>query len=347
MKKILQKIRLFLGKLCLDHANEQSFQATDAPKIIVLQQDGKIGDYIVSSFIFRELRKQYPKARLDVVCSYGNLQLFQDNEFIDNFYTLNRRKVCSYVKIGRQLSHQHYDYLINLPVLLRNRDLLLTRLIHAKVNIGYQKSRYKIFNLNVVEDNLHFSEIYRKAIELCGVESVNPDYLVPLNDFSEQNVSGFIAEHHLQHAIAINFFGAANSRKFSEDNIAKFLSVMTQKFPQKKFILLSFPAVSKSLQSIAECFPQVFVYSSSKTIFDSIALIKYCDTVISPDTSIIHIAAGLGKNIVAFYQENNPQNLQQWHPNTARSHILYFKQSVNEISAHDIQPEWLEVSDRA
>ena len=55
MKALLRKIRLTLGKLILDKKIPGKPLPTN-PKIIVLQQDGKIGDYIISSFIFRELK---------------------------------------------------------------------------------------------------------------------------------------------------------------------------------------------------------------------------------------------------------------------------------------------------
>ncbi|WP_019518177.1 glycosyltransferase family 9 protein [Aggregatibacter actinomycetemcomitans] len=164
MKALLRKIRLALGKMLLDK-NVQGQALPANPKIIVLQQDGKIGDYIVSSFIFRELKRHNPKMQVDVVCSPKNVNLFEQNPSIDHCFILNRKEHCAYSRMGKQLSHEHYDVLINLPVLLRNRDLWLTRLIHAKNNIGYKKQNYKLFNLNVTQDQLHFSKVYAEAIK--------------------------------------------------------------------------------------------------------------------------------------------------------------------------------------
>ena len=50
MKALLRNIRLTLGKMLLDKKVQGQPLPTN-PKIIVLQQDGKIGDYIISSFI--------------------------------------------------------------------------------------------------------------------------------------------------------------------------------------------------------------------------------------------------------------------------------------------------------
>lgn len=341
MKKRLQKIRLAIGKFFLDKASTLASIKTQSPKIIVLQQDGKIGDYIVSSFIFRELRRQYPKAQLDVVCSQGNLDLFRANPFINQVYTVNRKQVCTYVKAGKLLAKNHYDYLINLPVLLRNRDLLLTRLINAKVNVAYQKPHYHIFNHSINEDKLHFSDIYERAIAFCGVKDIDATYDVPFSENSNRKVAEFIQYNQLENAIAINFFGAANSRKFTFENIHLFLNTMRQKFPKKKIILLTYPAVTAALQKIAKDFDNVFVYAETQNIFDTIAIISHCQTVISPDTSIVHIASGLGKDVIAFYQQDNLSNLTQWHPNSEKAHLLYFKNNVNEVHADLIKDNWI------
>ena len=52
-------------------------------------------------------------------------------------------------------------------------------------------------------------------------------------------------------------------------------------------------------------------YSESKTIFDSIAILKRAELIISPDTSIVHIADGLNKKIIAFYT-SSPNDFIKW-----------------------------------
>lgn len=59
IKQLLQKLRILIGKSILDKktSNKPITSNLKSQKILFLRQDGKIGDYIVSSFIFRELKK--------------------------------------------------------------------------------------------------------------------------------------------------------------------------------------------------------------------------------------------------------------------------------------------------
>lgn len=340
MKSILRKFRLKLGKWLLDK-KIQGEPLPQNPKILVLQQDGKIGDYIVSSFIFRELKKFNPNLQVDVLCSPKNLNLFQENKFVDRCFVLERKKICSYTKMGMKLSKENYDVLINLPVLLRNRDLWLTRLINAKNNIGYKKENYHLFNFNVSDSGYHFSQVYAEAIKLIGVDFADLTYDIPFQSHQKEEIACFVQQNKLHNAVAINFFGAASSRKFSETKIHEFLRYM--KNENKTVLLLTYPEVTAKLSHIAKAYENVFIYQDTKSIFDTIELLRYVKTVISPDTSIIHIAAGLNKEIIGFYKLSDEENYKHWHPNNKnKTHILDFSESVDEILAESIVRDWLE-----
>ena len=67
----------------------------DIKKILFLRYDGKIGDYIITSWIYREIKKQRPDIQIDVVGISKNEKLFLNNKSIDKFYKL--KKVRSYL----------------------------------------------------------------------------------------------------------------------------------------------------------------------------------------------------------------------------------------------------------
>ena len=58
----LKALRLKVGKWMLDKSSRSNNpQSLEHPKsFLFLRQDGKIGDYIVSSFVFREIKKFNP-----------------------------------------------------------------------------------------------------------------------------------------------------------------------------------------------------------------------------------------------------------------------------------------------
>ena len=50
----------------------------DIKKILFLRYDGKIGDYIVTSWIYREIKRQRPDVQIDVVGISKNESLFSN-----------------------------------------------------------------------------------------------------------------------------------------------------------------------------------------------------------------------------------------------------------------------------
>lgn len=341
LKEILRRLRLQIGKFLLDKKSVGvGNNAVPPSKILFLRYDGKIGDYIVSSFVFREIKKQAPQTHIGVVCSRKNAYLFEENPYIDQLYFVRTKNIADYLRCGKRLAAERYDVVIDPTVLLRNRDLFFLRTIAATCYVGYEKTDYKLFDLNVRDEKQHFSSVYRQALALVGFNNIDTGYDVPLRAENHAAVKAWSAENGLEDFIALNLFGAGSARRFNEVKMREVLDYLTRNTP-KPIVLLAFPDVMAKLVSLAAQFKGVFVYEKTRTIFDTIELIRFADLLISPDTSVVHIAAGLNKKIIALYSTDE-QNFAHWHPNNRNeTHILRFKQSVNEISATEINTAWL------
>lgn len=339
MKKFLRNIRLRLGRIFLNLFIKESVTNINIKKILFMRQDGKIGDYIVSSFVFRELKKHSPSLHIGVVCNKRQAYLFEQNPYIDKCYLVKTKSILDYVKCGLRIRKEKYDVVIDPTVLMRNRDLILLRLIHAAIYIGYKKSDYKIFNINL-ENGGHFSELYKQALEKIGFKIHHMQYDIPYNHNANEEIRDFLDKNSLNGYIAINFFGASNSRKINDENIIEYIEYLQKIAPNRSLVLLSYPDVWNKLQKIAKNFQQVFVFNITH-IFHTIELIRYADLLISPDTSTIHIASGLNKKIIALYSEGI-ENFTHWKPmSQEETHIIFYKEHINEVSPEKIRPEWL------
>ncbi|QLB41057.1 MULTISPECIES: glycosyltransferase family 9 protein [Mannheimia] len=339
LKATLQKLRLSLGKKLIDIEKSKDSSLRLLNKILFLRQDGKIGDYIVSSFVFRELKKYNPNLKIGVVCDKKQAYLFEQNPYIDQCYRVKRKDILDYIQCGKNLCQEQYDVVIDPTVMLRNRDLLLLRLINAKSYIGYKKSDYQIFNISL-EQECHFSELYQQALEKLGIVVENMQYDIPYHSTANAEICDFLDQKQLKDYIAINFFGASSSRKINDENMGKYISHLQKIVPNRPLILLSYPDVLEKLKAISKQFDQVFVFDT-KHIFHTIELIRYADWLISPDTSTVHIASGLNKKIIALYGDGQ-ENWTHWKPmSKAETHILFYKENINEISPEQIKPEWL------
>lgn len=342
IKKRLQQWRIFLGKKILDKLpkpTQLKLNAQDINSILFLRQDGKIGDYIVSSFVFREIKKQYPHIQLGVICNHKNQQLFENNKYIDKIHIVKEKSMFSYAYIGLKIRNQ-YDVIIDPTIFIRNRDLILLRCINAPYNIGYNKANYHIFNKNIPFNQRHFNTIYCQALNLCGFKHINRHYDIPHDTQREQAILTFLKNKHINHYIALNFFAAPRNRCFTENAIYEHLNYLYQHFPTNTFILLGHPKIIPVLKYLSSSFKNIFVYENSTSIHDSIELIRHAQALISPDTSTVHIAVGLNKPLIAIYHNENT-SFCHWKPYPEKfpqqAHkILFFKENINEIHPQQI-----------
>ena len=83
---------------------------------------------------------------------------------------------------------------------------------------------------------------------------------------------------------------------------------------------------------------------TTETIIDAAALIEQLDLIITPDTSIVHIASSFDKPVVSIH-ENQKDNFRLWSPSSTLSKTIFakskyglFDYSINDIvkSAVDI-----------
>ena len=124
-----------IGKKILDKNKiKTKLEFENIKKILFIRYDGKIGDYIVSSFIYREIKRQRPDIQIDIVGISKNEQLFVKNKYVDNFYKLKKTKYRYMISLTSKLRKQNYDILIDPTEVLKNKDLFFIRQINAKVN---------------------------------------------------------------------------------------------------------------------------------------------------------------------------------------------------------------------
>lgn len=341
IKSYLKRIRLSLGKLLLDKApsSPKSSNSFTHLKILFIRHDGKIGDYLVSSFVYQEIKKQAPNTHIGVVVAKETQCLFSHNPYIDSLYVTNKRALLPFWTLGRRIAKHHYDVVIDLTEVLRNRDLVLIRAIKAPENIGYNKANFKLFTINIAPNNEHISYDYQQALRLLGYRDINRYSYLPLFSVSPE-LKTFCHTYLAQNDyIAINFFGAANNKKFSLENQLKWLTKLKTVFPNKKCLILTYPQVSQQLRTQLPN-NQFIMYDNTTTIFDSIELIRNALLVISPDTAIVHAAAALNKPLAAFYMSDNPQQpYRKWFPAHFEQQnvtIAYYRYNINEIDPDTI-----------
>ena len=255
----LKALRLKIGKWILDKSSRSNnSQSLEHPKsFLFLRQDGKIGDYIVSSFVFREIKKFNPLIKIGVICTKQSAYLFQRNHNIDEIYLVKKRNILDYIKTALFIRKERYDVVIDPTLVLRNRDLLLLRILNARNYIGYRKADYNIFNINITKDG-HFSEIYKEALAQSNISLSDDSYDIPQDDLIKEEILQFITDNKLNNFITINFYGNGKDRKFDDTHIVDYLTYIRNSH-KHQLVLLATPDTYEHLSRITNQFDDVFV----------------------------------------------------------------------------------------
>ena len=80
---LIDKKNDFLSKMFDRKKEKVNLTPDKIKKMLFMRIDGKIGDYIISSFMFREIKKKYPHIQLDVISDNSLENLLKYNKNID------------------------------------------------------------------------------------------------------------------------------------------------------------------------------------------------------------------------------------------------------------------------
>ena len=332
--KLVDKKNEILSKIFDKRKKDVDLDPSKINRILFLRTDGKIGDYIISSFIFREIKKYYPNIKIDVVSDKSLEDLLKLNKNIDKYYIFDRKKFFEWRKAARILKKNNYDVLLDSTEGLKYKQFYLINRINAIVNVGYNKDGYKIYNKDVKQNNtLKMVEIYKQMMKSVNIEIKNTMYDVPVSKDSERNVKKFLDENNVsEKIIALNFFGASRGRKINEEVALVIIRRLSEMYRDHRIIILDSPNDRETIYNILEKTDNknILFFEKSRTVLDSISIIKNSDLVVSLDTAILHIAEGLNKKIMAFYGPKINKN--KWRIKEEGNILIdYTEKRINDV----------------
>jgi len=97
----------------------------------------RIGDMIVATPIFRELKNKYPNISISVLASKGNRDVIKYNPYIDNIYTNYKNSLLKDLLSLLKLRKEKFDVCIELEHSVIPHAILRLRIINPKKVIFY------------------------------------------------------------------------------------------------------------------------------------------------------------------------------------------------------------------
>ena len=359
MKNLIKKInrifqdymrekRLKIGKYIWDRKEKAKIVEGDnflkdnsIKSILFLRYDGKIGDMIVNSLMFREIKKVYPDIKIGVIARGAAIDIIKDNPNVDKIYEYykDRKKIKD---LALKIKEEKYDLLIDFSEMLRVNQMMLINLCRARINIGLDRKGWELFDLSIESGKdfkwtEHITKRYLAYLIKLGLKKENIDisYDIYLKDKKKYEV--FFNEIKESKKLILNPYGASKHKSFSIETLENIITYLKDK--DIAIILTYFGDKYKELEFLEKKYKYVYIPKKIESILDTAILIKKSDYVISPDTSIVHIASAFNKKMITVYPPKGGKygvDHLVWAPKSEYSKVIFCKDKTGNYDEIDI-----------
>ena len=359
MKNLIKKInrifqdymrakRLKIGKYIWDRKEKAKIVEGDnflkdnsIKSILFLRYDGKIGDMIVNSLMFREIKKVYSDIKIGVIARGTAIDIIRENPNVDKIYEYykDRKKIKD---LALKIKKEKYDLLIDFSEMLRVNQMMLINLCRARINTGLDRKDWELFDLSIESGKdfkwtEHITKRYLAYLIKLGLkkENINISYDIYLKD--EKKYEVFFNEIKESKKLILNPYGASKHKSFSIETLENIITYLKDK--DIAIILTYFGDKYKELEFLEKKYKYVYIPKKIESILDTAILIKKSDYVISPDTSIVHIASAFNKKMITVYPPKGGKygvDHLVWAPKSEYSRVIFCKDKIGTYDEIDI-----------
>jgi ADP-heptose:LPS heptosyltransferase len=315
-------------------------------RVIFLRQD-RIGDMVVTLPTIHALKRRYPHIEISMLASPANVSIIKHDPAVSEIHLYNKKRLGDTLRTLRHIRRQRYDVFIDLMTGTSITSLILTLLMaRGSFKIGLSKEAFRqYYDCYTREDVLGEQHIaYQVGATLLpfGIDLTQEplDGAVRLSVEQWERGSQIVAQlrdSKYEATVGINISAGRVNRSWDQERYATALARLSRSYPHLQFIVLCDPRDYSRGVTIAKAGgSNVAIIPSGLSLPEVVAVITKLDCILSPDTSICHIAAGLDVPLLGFYS-GNAHNYNRFHPLGKRVWTVQADtpDSIDGISADD------------
>ncbi len=332
---------------------KRDFDIKDVEKVLFFRYD-RIGDMVITTPVFRELKLFFPEIKASVLASKTNQSVLTNNPYIENVYVNHKNNFLSDLKTLLILRKKNFDACIEFDHSVVPHAIIRLKIINPKIVISVsKKGRYGVKGSELMlydfytenNDGLHFRDIWLETLTPFGIKPKSNHYDLFCTDAQKQVAYNFISKFHDKFLIGINLEGAVKGKKIEFKDLEEICRRLVYVHNNIQVIILSAPNNFKRVGEMIRKMKLNHVVNSFKTntIMDIAALIDQMDLIITPDTSIAHIASAYNKPVVTIH-ENNQDSYKLFAPTSNLNRTVFSKSkhslngfSLNELIVHCLE----------
>lgn len=329
MKRLKRVALRWLGSGIRRH-----FNAKDVRRILVFRYD-RIGDMVVTTPFLVAMGRGFPSAHIDILCSRINAPVAQGLPGIDQLI-IHRPSLQGLVQIF-QLRANRYDLVVDLNHSVIWYDLIAIRLLGAaNVASVYKDGRYgvagedlRLYNIMSPRHPLGMrrpiSDVYGDlAKNLTGLTCLeNLSYTFAICSVEVQAARCHVGVSERDLVVGVNQHGGRPSMSLRDQDMLTLCRLIREALPQAVIVWFTTPNTFGEVRKLSQGFrdDRLRVWGPTDSIRPVMALMSQVKLLVTPDTSLVHIAAAFKVPVVAVYA-NEPELIDQWVPQTTAIRVI-------------------------
>lgn len=263
--------------------------------IIILAQE-KIGDAILLTPLFRNLKRNFPNIEIHVVALSPVYFFFENDANVDVVHKVKQ----NYFSYFKSIRKRKFDLLFSTKDHPSFTFLYQSRIIPARFRVGIAHTYHEGFFNYLIPLNFHQHIVEKncallKFLEVDYTETDCRPYL-PENDISE-NLKSFNKEISTLNCIGINLSAGERDREWQVQKWKNFLEKVNH-----PVIVFATGSKIADKQELERSFENVIKSPVTKDIFEAASVIRHLRLLISPDTALIHVASCFNVKVVGLYR---------------------------------------------
>ena len=309
-----------LGRLIAPQKNVSvPLDARSLQRILFIRNDA-IGDMVLSTPFWRLLKQKYPHLQIGIVGSFRNLPIVSHDPDIDYRYECSAMTLREVLQTARATRKQKWDLVIPLIYNKKTKMAVLSKLfaptaVSSMVLLRDDPAwRYeKLFSINILS-NLNFFdgpilELMRIHLERTIDITVSDDEwrlsLRP-NEAIVNSITPKIEAHLKNDSTSAYFYfniDAKNAfKEFGYQNSLELSERLLQLYPDHSIVWTVSPISFSQAEEFLKEHPIHRLHlQPTSSIHEVIGIVRGASIVISPDTSVIHIASAERRPVVGLY----------------------------------------------
>lgn len=305
--------------------NFSSPLAKDISKILIIRRDN-IGDLLCTTPAISALRRRYPHAHIAVLVNSYNAPVLANNPDIDQVYAYTKAKHSDRFaliawwhewRLYRHLRRESFDLIIHANPSIHERTAKLVRYLHGKYNLGVSDNpNDKTFNIAVAPQDIsgtHHVERVFSLLRPLGI--MQPPGPLVLRSTEGDNKPMATREHPV---VALHISSRKPCNRWPLSEFAKLIEALPLGWQINVFWApgsasdRKHPGDDENAGKLRELCGDRVQLIATASLADLINGLTHTDYVVCADGGALHIAAALGKPLVALFGCTDPASWGPW-----------------------------------